>query len=462
MTQRLSRSEKGKWVPDPNKQPRRPPILIPEPENNSLVEANKFTLIGRVTNPHIRKPRALVDFFLQHWSVAGQYTGRDLGPYLFQFTFESEHDMQTILNKAPFHFKRWMLILQRWEPIVSDDFPATISFWIRVHGIPLHYWTEQALHTIGSELGVVETKDVQQGRVRVHVNGLKPLEMLLDITLAAGGTKQVEIEYEKLEKHCFLCKSLSHEQDDCPQKRNFGGPNTEKKDINYSKTMESLDSYRRAKDDRKEERNRSSYYQNRVMDSRPYYRSREDLYATPRGSRQRTPPRLHSNRDYYNKDASSALLVDRDRATPPHYRRARELEIRRSLRISQGQASVHSRLGDKVWVEKASQSRASHTPPPRPPREPMIGSQEVNSSVEQRPVTERLSLTVARNILPDGDDLTHMWNQYLMIESLPCKDSHLQQTKESRYYSTVQPILTRADSKRLMCNTWKTPSLSIF
>ncbi|KAF3540298.1 hypothetical protein F2Q69_00024792 [Brassica cretica] len=67
----------------------------------------------------------------------------------------------------------------------------------------------------------------------------------------------------------------------------------------------------------------------------------------------------------------------------------------------------------------------------------MIGSQEVNSSVEQRPVTERLSLTVARNILPDGDDLTHMWNQYLMIESLPCKDSHLQQTKESRYYSTV-------------------------
>ncbi|CAF2293219.1 unnamed protein product [Brassica napus] len=216
MTQRLSRSDKGKWVSNPNKQPRRPPILIPEPENNSLVEANKFTLIGRVTNPHIQKPRAL------------------------------------------------------------------------------------------------------------------PLEMLLDITLAAGGTKQVEIEYEKLEKHCFLCKSLSHEQDDCPQKRNVGNPNTEKKDINYSKTMESLDSYRRAKDDRKEERNRSSY-QTRAMDSRPYYRSREDLYATPRGSRQRTPPRLYSIRDYYNKDASSALLVDRDRAIPPHYRRPREREVSRSL-----------------------------------------------------------------------------------------------------------------------------------
>uniref|UniRef100_A0A0D3B9U6 Uncharacterized protein n=1 Tax=Brassica oleracea var. oleracea TaxID=109376 RepID=A0A0D3B9U6_BRAOL len=72
-----------------------------------------------------------------------------------------------------------------------------------------------------------------------------------------------------------------------------------------------------------------------------------------------------------------------------------------SQRLSQGNASVHSRLGDRVWVEKGS-SQVSHTPPPRPPRETMHGSQKVNSSLERCPVTERISLPVARNILPDG------------------------------------------------------------
>lgn len=83
------------------------------------------------------------------------------------------------------------MIMQRWEPIVSDDFPATISFWVRIHGVPLHFWNEKTLDTIGSEIGVVGPKDVKQCRIRVAVNGLKPLERFLDITLPSGETKQV-------------------------------------------------------------------------------------------------------------------------------------------------------------------------------------------------------------------------------------------------------------------------------
>ncbi|KAF2552607.1 hypothetical protein F2Q68_00038020 [Brassica cretica] len=105
MSHRLSRAEKGKWKPDPPRQNRRPPVKIPEVNSSSLIEENKFTLIGRVTNPAVQNTRALVDFFLQHWQVVGTITGRDLGPNSFQFKFESEHDMQTILSKAPFHFK---------------------------------------------------------------------------------------------------------------------------------------------------------------------------------------------------------------------------------------------------------------------------------------------------------------------------------------------------------------------
>ncbi|RID68355.1 hypothetical protein BRARA_C00519 [Brassica rapa] len=216
MAQRTSRGEKEKWMADPPMKSRRPPIKIPEGNNRALIEENRFTLIGRVTNPHIQKTRALVDFFLQHWRVQGNFTGRALGPSMFQFKFESEHDLDEVLSQAPFHFKRWMMILQRWEPIVSDFFPALIPFWITIHGLPLHYWTEEALESIGTELGPVDGFDVDQGRVRVLINGLKPLEMILDVSTPSGELKQVELEYEGLQKHCFVCHSLSHEKEDCP------------------------------------------------------------------------------------------------------------------------------------------------------------------------------------------------------------------------------------------------------
>ena len=216
MSHRSSRSEKGKSISLSNKQSRRNLVVIPAENPSSLIKENKFTLIGWVTNLGVQNTRALVDFFLQHWSVVGHFTGRDLGLLLFQFKFESEKDLQAILNKGPFHFKRWMVLLQMWKPSEAGDFPSDISFWISIHGLPLHYWTKQEIHAVGSELGVVEKKDVDHCKVRVRINGLKPLEMMLDTTLLSGEIRKLELNYEKLEKHCFLLYSLKHENSGCP------------------------------------------------------------------------------------------------------------------------------------------------------------------------------------------------------------------------------------------------------
>lgn len=205
MARRYTASEKAKWTCKSTSPVRRAPIPIPRTDNSALIEQNKLTLIGRVTNPSTQNTRALVDFFLQHWLVAGSITGRELGPHLFQFSFESERDLQSILNKAPYHFKRWMLMLQRWEPSVSENFPSIISFWIRVHGLPLHFWTDEALEAIGSGLGHVDLKDATKGRLRVSINGLLPLERYLEVSLPSGDILKVELEYEGLHKHCFFC-----------------------------------------------------------------------------------------------------------------------------------------------------------------------------------------------------------------------------------------------------------------
>lgn len=198
MSHRYSRTEKGK-ARTTNITYQKPLVKVPESDVSELIERNKLTLIGRVTNPKIQKTRALVDFFLQQWNVSGRITGRALGPSLFQFGFESEKDLQSILSKAPFHFKRWMLILQRWEPIISESFPNRIPFWINVHGIPLHYWNDKTIDVIGPVLGHVDVTDATKARLRVSVNGLQPLIMKMDLELPSGKVVEVELEYENLQ-----------------------------------------------------------------------------------------------------------------------------------------------------------------------------------------------------------------------------------------------------------------------
>lgn len=141
------------------------PIQIPNSDNSSLIEDNKLTLIGRVTNPAVQKTQWVVEWLLQYWNVEGQLTGRELGPELFQILFSSEESLQAVLRKGPYHYKRWMILFQRWEPIVSNSFPRKITFWIRFHGLPLHYWNIDTLKAIGKELGPVLDKDVDHGRI---------------------------------------------------------------------------------------------------------------------------------------------------------------------------------------------------------------------------------------------------------------------------------------------------------
>lgn len=175
---------------------------------------------------------------------------------MFQFCFESEKDLQTILDKAPFHFKRWMLILQRWEPIISDSFPARIPFWITVHGIPLHYWKDDTIEAIGTALGPIEVREPTKAQLRVQINGLEPLIMKMDLQLPSKDVVEVELDYEKLDKHCFLCKSLSHEKDDCPLKQEGGYKDIEKTELGISQrnTLERIADGRKRQEDRRSAR----------------------------------------------------------------------------------------------------------------------------------------------------------------------------------------------------------------
>ncbi|XP_018458887.1 uncharacterized protein At4g02000-like [Raphanus sativus] len=150
-----------------------------------------------------------------------------------------------------------MLILQKWEPVVSDSFPSRISFWVQVHGIPLHYWTDGTINAIGAVLGPIESREVNKARLRVQINGLRPLIMCMDLELPSKKIVEIVLEYEHLEKHCFFCKSLSHEDGDCPARPlDRTNPGDKRRlDISRQNTLESIEEGRRRQAERKFTRN---------------------------------------------------------------------------------------------------------------------------------------------------------------------------------------------------------------
>lgn len=107
-----------------------------------------------------------------------------------------QSDLEMVLKKALFQYKHWMLVLQRWEPILSDTFPSTIPFWIWIQGFPWHYWTDEILETIGKKLGHVVNTDSDEGNVQVE-------------------EIRIDFEYKNLHKHCLLCMRLDQEEQDC-------------------------------------------------------------------------------------------------------------------------------------------------------------------------------------------------------------------------------------------------------
>ncbi|XP_013601409.1 PREDICTED: uncharacterized protein At4g02000-like [Brassica oleracea var. oleracea] len=113
-----------------------------------------------------------------------------------------------------------MVLIQRWEPIISASFPSQIPLWISLRGIPFHYWHEKGVSNIGLEFGELETYEVTKSsaRIRCVVDGLKPLIMESILEFDSGEESLITLEYEKLGNHCSYCYRLTHLQSQCPEK----------------------------------------------------------------------------------------------------------------------------------------------------------------------------------------------------------------------------------------------------
>uniref|UniRef100_A0A1J3G604 DUF4283 domain-containing protein n=1 Tax=Noccaea caerulescens TaxID=107243 RepID=A0A1J3G604_NOCCA len=161
----------------------------------------------------------MIHVLSKHWELAGRAIGSDLRHGCFQFRFDSHEDLQNFIANRPYHFVNWMVILHKWEPVISSAFPSKIPFWIRLQGLPLHYWKESMLHDIGEAIGDMNDHELTMAsaKIRVTIDGLQPLTKEMVIEFSNGEEAIVSLEYDRLKNHCSICFRLTHMAQDCSE-----------------------------------------------------------------------------------------------------------------------------------------------------------------------------------------------------------------------------------------------------
>lgn len=132
MHRRLSYAEKEKGPAEPSPPPRSARVKVPAFDSSELIRKHSLTLVRRLTNLKYQRMWSLIPFISDHLQCESRPIGTDLGQGRFQFQFASERDLVKVLENQPYHFARWMIMLQRWEPSVSPSFPNQLPFWIQV------------------------------------------------------------------------------------------------------------------------------------------------------------------------------------------------------------------------------------------------------------------------------------------------------------------------------------------
>lgn len=191
------------------------------------VEANKkremdhhLSLVVKGLHPS-QNPAGIKVIMPKIWKLEGRITSRINEDGSVQIFFQHEHQMLTVLDKGPWTYKDWLVVVDKWTRRNYPDYLCVIRFWIKILNIPDDCKEDRSIKEIGGVLGLnhVEEVFIQQptadkaGEVWVRV----PFDISGKLIFARYFTLEDHREpvliryiYEKLRKFCSTCGSLTH------------------------------------------------------------------------------------------------------------------------------------------------------------------------------------------------------------------------------------------------------------
>lgn len=201
------------------------PLTLPDSPRFRVFDENSRSLLGRLLNPDCQPMAKMIDYMPTAWRVYGRVRGIALSRDRFQFIFQREEDLQTVLKDRPWSYNHWALALERWTEDPPIDFLRYMKVWIRIRHIPMKFFTTDTMFRLASEVGKVEeiAYDPKVSHTKDYIRALitfdteKPAKASRKLMVKNDGTMvTIEFEYERIHKRCFHCLCITHEKVRCP------------------------------------------------------------------------------------------------------------------------------------------------------------------------------------------------------------------------------------------------------
>ncbi|XP_048599851.1 uncharacterized protein LOC125579971 [Brassica napus] len=200
------------------------PLVLPDSPRFRVFDENACSLLGRLLNPECQSMARMIEYMPTAWRVYDRVRGIALSRDRFQFVFQREEDLQTVLNDRPWSYTHWAMVIDRWTANPPDDFLQHMELWIRIRHIPVNLFTTNTMYALAKEVGKVKeiaydpkvshTKDYIRAKILFNVDN--PAKAFRRLEVSKDATVTIEFEYEKIHKRCFHCLRLTHEKLRCP------------------------------------------------------------------------------------------------------------------------------------------------------------------------------------------------------------------------------------------------------
>lgn len=158
------------------------------------------------------------------WQLYDRVRGLALTREKFQFIFKYEKDLENILNIGVHTYNQWSIVVEMWieKPLMA--YLQFINVWVQMRNILINHKMVKSIMALGEFSGQVTelTYDPSKAqnrefvRVRVKFDVSKPVIRSKVANLPSGEVMAVLCDYKRLQKRCYVCQRLTHEQGKCP------------------------------------------------------------------------------------------------------------------------------------------------------------------------------------------------------------------------------------------------------
>ncbi|XP_013639525.1 PREDICTED: uncharacterized protein At4g02000-like [Brassica oleracea var. oleracea] len=191
------------------------PVTLPDDPKFRVFDANATSLMGRLLNPDCQPMAKMINYMPTAWRVHGRVRGIALSRDRFQFIFQREEDLLTVLRDRPWSYNHWTMLLERWTPNPPASFLTSLDVWIRIRNIPVNYYTSDTMYALAKKIGrvvelaydpkVSQTTDYVRAKVCFNVENpaLEAKNLIIPEEVVV-----IKYEYEKIHKRCFSCLRL--------------------------------------------------------------------------------------------------------------------------------------------------------------------------------------------------------------------------------------------------------------